>query len=71
MGKWGLRRLPWAERPLDAAGAGLPAGPLRVLYMVAAPLDQVSSLEREEELLLRVRPGRAAGSVRQRRSRQL
>ena len=53
-GRWSVRRLPWAERPLEAAGPSLPAGPLRVLYMVAAPQDQAElDFEREEELLLR------------------
>jgi CHAT domain len=51
--KWGLRRLPWADRRLEAADGQLPAGPLRVLYMVSAPTDQVElDFEREEELLL-------------------
>jgi CHAT domain len=51
--KWGLRRLPWADRRLEAADGELPAGPLRVLYMVSAPTDQVElDFEREEELLL-------------------
>ena len=37
-----------------SGGRQLPAGPLRVLYMVAAPRDQVElDFEREEELLLR------------------
>jgi esterase/lipase superfamily enzyme len=52
--KWSVRRLPWADRPLDPAEDRLPPGPLRVLYMVAAPRDQADlDFEREEELLLR------------------
>jgi hypothetical protein len=52
--KWSLRRLPWAERQLEAADGELPAGPLKVLYMVSAPQDQAElDFEREEELLLR------------------
>ena len=52
--RWSLRRLPWAERQLDRVEAALPAGPLRVLHMVAAPQDQEDlDFEREEELLLR------------------
>jgi CHAT domain-containing protein/AAA ATPase-like protein len=51
--RWGLRRLPWADRRLEGADGGLTAGPLRVLYMVSAPTDQVElDFEREEELLL-------------------
>jgi hypothetical protein len=52
--KWSVRRLPYADRQLAAADGQLPAGPLKVLYMVAAPQDQVElDFEREEELLLR------------------
>ncbi|MBL8665937.1 MAG: CHAT domain-containing protein, partial [Rhodospirillales bacterium] len=52
--KWAVRRLPWSDRQLEAAAGALPAGPLRVLYMVSAPQDQVElDFEREEELLLR------------------
>src|SRR5215472_4190361 len=51
--KWSLRRLPWADRQLEAADGPLPAGPLKVLYMVSAPTDQDElDFEREEELLL-------------------
>ena len=53
-GNWSLRRLPWTDRVLEAGNAALPAGPLRVLYMVSAPRDQVElDFEREEELLVR------------------
>jgi hypothetical protein len=52
--QWSLRRLPWADRPLEPTGGQLPGGLLRVLYMVAAPRDQAElDFEREEELLLR------------------
>jgi tetratricopeptide (TPR) repeat protein len=53
-GNWGLRRLPWFDRTLEAGNGELPAGPLRVLYMVSAPRDQAElDFEREEELLVR------------------
>lgn len=52
--KWSIRRLPWSDRLLEPPAASLPAGPLRVLYMVSAPRDQGElDFEREEELLLR------------------
>ena len=51
---WSVRRVPWTDRLLEAAAGALPAGPLRVLYMVSAPQDQQElDFEREEELLLR------------------
>ena len=61
--KWSVRRLPWGDRQLDTADGQLPAGPLRVLYMVSAPQDQAElDFEREEELLLRAF-GQAGGRV--------
>jgi tetratricopeptide (TPR) repeat protein len=61
--RWSVRRLPWADRALDAAAAQLPPGPLRVLYMVSAPRDQAElDFEREEERLLRAF-GKAGGNV--------
>jgi CHAT domain/AAA ATPase domain len=51
--RWSVRRLPWADRQLETADGELPPGPLKVLYMVSAPTDQVElDFEREEELLL-------------------
>jgi hypothetical protein len=53
-GGWNLRRLPWSEPAIDPWNGVLPAGPLRVLYMVSAPRDQTElDYEREEELLVR------------------
>jgi tetratricopeptide (TPR) repeat protein len=53
-GKWVLRRLPDPEATFSQAPQELPAGPLRVLYIVAAPTDQADlDFEKEEELLLR------------------
>jgi tetratricopeptide (TPR) repeat protein len=52
--KWGVRRLPWADRQPVAAADQLPAGPLRVFYMVSAQQDQTGlDFEGEEEFLLR------------------
>jgi hypothetical protein len=51
--RWSVRRLPWADRQLETADGEPPPGPLKVLYMVSAPTDQVElDFEREEELLL-------------------
>src|SRR5579885_1452660 len=50
---FGIRRLPKADGLLGPAAGELPARPLRVLYMVCAPCDQVElDYEREEESLL-------------------
>jgi CHAT domain len=51
--RWSVRHLPWVDRQLETADGELPPGPLKVLYMVSAPTDQVElDFEREEELLL-------------------
>ena len=51
--RWSVRRLPWAGRQLETADGRLTVGPLKVLYMVSAPTDQVElDFEREEERLL-------------------
>lgn len=61
--KWSVRRFPWPDRQLAAVSEALPAGPLRVLYMVSAPTGQKElDFEREEELLLRGF-GKVAGRV--------
>jgi tetratricopeptide (TPR) repeat protein len=62
--KWSIRRLPWSDQVLGAAGHELLPGPLRILYMVCAPRDQVElDFEREEELLLKAlsRAGTSTG----------
>jgi hypothetical protein len=51
---WTLRRLPAATSPAAAAAVQLAPGPLRVLFLAAAPLDQPQlDFEREEDLMLR------------------
>jgi hypothetical protein len=50
---WSVRRLPGAGQLLSPAADALPAGPLRVFFMVCAPLDQAPlDYEREEEFLV-------------------
>ena len=53
--KFSLRRLPRAENSLPGFNGQLPGGPLRVLFVACAPLDEVPlDYEKEEESLIRV-----------------
>jgi tetratricopeptide (TPR) repeat protein len=52
-GNWTVRRLPDGGQLLRPAATQLPAGPLRVLYMVSSPKNEAElDYEKEEELLL-------------------
>jgi tetratricopeptide (TPR) repeat protein len=60
---FGIRRLPWLDRPLETFSGELRPRPLRVLFMACAPQDPGSShyeklgslqYEKEEEALLKV-----------------
>ncbi|HKV38055.1 MAG TPA: CHAT domain-containing protein, partial [Blastocatellia bacterium] len=56
--RFSVRRLPRFETRLPAFAGQLPPGPLRVLFMACAPLDQAPlDFEREEEYLLRAVAG--------------